>query len=549
MSIRLEPPPASLPPGSTVWAYLRDSGGPTQERSIQQQREMLIEYCNQYNLVLSHQPFEDVHKSGGSTQGRDDFSYMISLSATPEKPNGLLIWNFARFSRGGSYDAQLYKSILRHRGIIIHSLTDKIPEGEFGPIIEAIIDVANKQKKDEASAGAWRGLRHNVKQGAVPGTPPQGIIRAPIKTISADGIERTAHRWDPDPEFKHRINKAFQMKAEGKSLAQIHKEIKLYNSLNSYVTFFSNPIYIGTLHYGDMIVENYCTPTIPKKLWDKVQGIMQANAGRKHLNRNTDHPRRKSSVYILSGIIKCARCGSSMNGLSTPQPYGKDYRRYNCAAAKNKKTCTIKPVPAELVEKLVLDHLRKFFDDPQNLINILTTFQKDHTIEYTKIVEQRDSLNHQLSSTRKKIANLTNAIAEKSHSQAMLKKLTDLEEEETAILSKLEQLKTQTSTPIVIPTLEQAKQLAHKIQTDLKAKDPAFIRQTLLGIISEVIIDRTDKHIIGRMVYYHTPYVKKKLSDTISIIPAPVGALPTNPAMRGVLFYKERGVNSYYVLQ
>jgi DNA invertase Pin-like site-specific DNA recombinase len=525
MSIRLEPPPVTLPSGSTVWAYLRDSGGPTQERSIQQQREMLIEYCNQYNLVLSHQPFEDVHKSGGSTQGRDDFSYMISLSATPEKPKGLLIWNFARFSRGGSYDAQLYKSILRHRGIIIHSLTDKIPEGEFGPIIEAIIDVANKQKKDEASAGAWRGLRHNVKQGAVPGTPPRGIIRTPIKTISTDGIERTAHRWDSDPAFKHRINSAFQMKAEGKSLAQIHKETKLYTSLNSYVTFFSNPIYIGTLQYGEMTIENYCAPTIPKKLWNKVQVIMQANADRKNINSKTEHPRRKSSVYILSGIIKCARCGSPMNGLSTPQPYGKDYRRYNCATAKNKKTCAIKPVPAELVEKLVLDQLHIFFDDPKNLINILTTFQKDHAAESDKVEEKRTSLKHQLSATRKKIINLTNAIAEKSHSPAMLKKLTDLEEEETAILSGLEQLKAQTITPIVVPTLDQAKELAHNIQVDLKSKDYAFIRQTLLGILSEVIVDRFDKHVVGRMVYYHIPNVKKKLlADNMSIIPAPVGA-------------------------
>jgi len=284
-------------------------------------------------------------------------------------------------------------------------------------------------------------------------------------------------------------------------------------------------VYIGTLQYGEMTIENYCAPTIPKKLWDKVQVIMRANADRKNLNSKTEHPRRKNSIYILSGIIKCARCGSPMNGLSTPQPYGKDYRRYNCASAKNKKTCAIKPVPAELVEKLVLEQLHIFFDDPKNLINILTTFQKDHTAETSKVDERRVSFNHQLSATRKKIVNLTNAIAEKSHSPAMLKKLTDLEEDETAILSGIEQLKVQTTTPIVVPTLEKAKQLAHNIQVDLKSKDHAFIRQTLLGILSEVIVDRFDKHVVGRMVYYHTPNVKKKLlANTMSIIPAPVGA-------------------------
>lgn len=509
MSTRLAPPPATLPPGSTVWAYLRDSGGPTQERSVQQQREMLVEYCNQHKLILSRPPFEDVHKSGGTVQGRDNFDYMISLSATSEKPNGLLIWNFARFSRGGPYDAQLYKSILRHRGIMIHSLTDKIPEGEFGPVIEAIIDVANKQKKDEASAGAWRGLRHNVKQGAVPGVPPLGFIRTPIKTINAEGIERMAHRWDPDPAYKHRINKAFQMKAKGESLASIHKETQLYNSITSYVTFFSNPIYIGTLYYGDMVVENYCAPTVPKKLWDKVQAIMKDNANRRYLDSKTDHPRRKSSIYVLSGMIKCARCGSSMNGLSTPQPYGKDYRRYNCATAKNKKTCDIKPVPAEFVEKLVIENLHKFFDDPQSVVNLLTILKNEQDSLGAKVAQERKSLQHQLSLVRKKIANVTGLLAERPKSGALLKKLDDMETEEASILSKIEQTKSQYVSAIVVPSLEQALKQARKIQSDLQTKDPAFIRQTLLGIVSEVVIDRVGKEIVGKLNFYHNPYAKK----------------------------------------
>jgi hypothetical protein len=77
--------------------------------------------------------------------------------------------------------------------------------------------------------------------------------------------------------------------------------------------------------------------------------------------------------------------------------------------------------------------------------------------------------------------------------------------------------------------LGQAKQLAHNIQVDLKSKDYAFIRQILLGILSEVIVDRFDKHVVGRMVYYHIPNVKKKLlADNMSIIPAPVGAQDTD---------------------
>lgn len=508
---RLEPPPSTLPPGSTVWAYLRDSGGPTQDRSVQQQRESIIEYCAQHGLILTMPPFEDIHKSGGSTQGRNDFDYMMSLSNSAEqRPQGLLIWNFARFSRGGAWDAQFYKSTLRNRGIIIHSLTDKIPEGDFGPVIETVIDIANKQKKDEASMGAWRGLRHNVKQKAVPGVAPLGFIRTPITITSLEGISRTAHRWDPDPDYKHRINKAFRMKAEGKSISQIHAETQLYSSINSYVTFFTNPIYVGTLHFGDLIIEDYCPPTVPRKLWDKVQAITQAASERKHLNSKTAHPRRVASVYPLSSIVKCARCGGSMNGQTTKQLYGDDYRQYICATAKIKKTCTAKAIPAKVLEQIVIDGLYQFFDDPQNLINVLTKFQETHSTRQAVVDEERASHSAQLATVRKKLSNLLNVLSERPSSQALLKKLTALEEDETALLGKLAQLHNQSTAPIIVPTIEQARAVAQRIQEDLRSKDPTFIRQTLTGIIDTVKADRIGKHLAVRVDYYHIASVKKK---------------------------------------
>jgi len=403
MTSRLEPPPSTLPPGSTVWAYLRDSGGPTQDRSVEQQRDEIIRYCQKYGLVLLRPPFEDVHKTGTTTKNRNEFDYMMSLSASkPLRPDGLIIWNHARFSRGGPYDAQLYKSTLRSRGIIIHSLTDRIPEGDFGPIIETFIHIANKQKKDEAAMGAWRGLRHIVKQGAVPGVPPLGFKRIPLTITSAEGIERKAHRWQPDPAYKHRINKAFKLKAAHQSLAQIHAATQLYSSINSYVGMFTNPIYIGILHYGELIVENYCAPTVPRKLWDAVQEITSAAAEHKHMHSSTKHPRRIKSVYLLSGILRCARCGGMLNGMSSPQPHGQPYRRYNCATAKIKKTCAIKPIPAKLAEQIVLDSVHKFLQNPQSIIDLFTEMQKHNQTASTQVDEERASLTAQLAPVRKK---------------------------------------------------------------------------------------------------------------------------------------------------
>ena len=171
----LIPPPSSLPPGSVVWACLRDSGGAAQEKSVPQQRAEIEGFCKQYNLILE-QVFADVAISGGSVVGRDAFNDLLDMSAKENlRPAGLLLWNFARFSRDLE-DSIYYKALLRKRGIVIHSLTDPIPEGVYGRMVEMIVDISNEEKRRQVSSDTKRGLRDLFKQGFSFGIPPRWYI-------------------------------------------------------------------------------------------------------------------------------------------------------------------------------------------------------------------------------------------------------------------------------------------------------------------------------------------------------------------------------------
>ena len=517
-SPRLEPPPAALPPGSTVWAYLRDSGGPTQDRSIDQQRNELLEYCQKHGLVLAR-IFEDVHKSGGSIKERDEFLRMMTLAAH-EKPQGLLIWNFARFSRGGPYDAQLYKATLRSYGVTIHSLTDKIPEGEFGAVIETIIDIANKQKREEAAFGAARGLRDLVRQGAVSGVPPVGIMRVPLKVVSSQGVERTAHRWQPDPAYRLRIRRAFEMRAEGKSLAQIHTETKLYKTKETYTRLFSNPIYIGRLKFGELVIENYCEAVVPRKVWDKVQVIVEKNLSRRHLQSATAHPRQAKGTFALSGIVRCARCGSTHISHSSPQRYGEPYRTYKCGSAVRHSGCDVNPIPAKLLEKLVIENLLAFFDDENNLIQMQASIQQENDHHAAQVDEKLASLAPQLVTVRRKIANTAAALADMGASKALSKQLAQFEADETDLQGRIQRLKTEQPEPVHIPTRAQAKAACQQIKTDLQSKDPESRRQILLGTLHTVTVDR----IANRVLVHIVMYKKKAYDVTVPTFGVPVGA-------------------------
>ncbi len=137
-------------------------------------------------------------RSGGSTVGREDFNRMLDLYRTPsQRPHGLLLWNYARFARDLD-DAIYYKALLRNRQIAVHSLTDPIPEGQYGRIIEFFIDISNEEKRRQTSTDARRGLRDLVlRYGCVSGVPPIGFKREPIPATNPETTSSAACFFAP----------------------------------------------------------------------------------------------------------------------------------------------------------------------------------------------------------------------------------------------------------------------------------------------------------------------------------------------------------------
>ena len=66
-----------LPPGASVIAYARDSGGQGQDRSVAQQLAAVAAYCHDHGLVLVR-TFTDEATPGSTTAGRDAFLEMVS---------------------------------------------------------------------------------------------------------------------------------------------------------------------------------------------------------------------------------------------------------------------------------------------------------------------------------------------------------------------------------------------------------------------------------------------------------------------------------------
>jgi site-specific DNA recombinase len=412
------PPPSSLSPGSTVWAYLRDSGGPSQGESIDRQRQEIQDYCTRYGLRLIR-VYSDEARSGGSVTGRDAFDALISASSQPDHAAGLLLWDFARFSRSLD-DAGYHKAVLRKNGVVIHSLTDQVPEGPYARVIEVVIDIANEEKRRQVSRDTRSGLRRIVEEyGCMPGIPPYGYKREPVPVgTRRDGTPHILHRWVVDPDQAPAVKLAFELRARGKTFSEIQKLAGISKPANFFTTFFPNSIYKGELWFSGKV--HPCEAIVTPELWDAVQ-IMGELRGRDRYSVHS--PRRIHSPYVLSGLAYCQHCGSLLVGYKLiDRPY------YICRRAKAKHDCPARNIPGEQLEQGIIDKLLSDVLTLDNMLAMQTVIReawekRSETHELSRAARTRE-----LRTVQAKIRNLTAAIAEAGPTRALIDALHHAEQ-------------------------------------------------------------------------------------------------------------------------
>lgn len=490
-------PPSSLPAGSQVWAYLRDSGGEGQDRSVQRQRDEVRAYARQHHLSVVRW-FVDEARSGGSVAGRDDFASMIDAISGGERPDGILLWNYARFARNLE-EAAYYKAMIRKHGVIIHSLTDPIPEGIWERAIETLIDISNEEKRRQTSRDVKSELRKLVlEHGAMPGTPPRGFMREPLPPMPnpRTGKTRVLHRWTPDPGLVPVVQRAFEMRARGASLAEIQKQTRLYGSINSWRTFFSNPIYKGLLIYGDLRIPDYCTPVVTPELWEAANLVGRQRA--RPQAKSPHNPRRVNSSYILSGLVYCQECGAPVNGKGV-----KHWPYYTCSRRVRRRDCFARRMPARALEEGVITALLENVLTLENMIAMQTRMKTHYEKAQDVNKTERRALDRQLATVKKEITNLTRAIGERGHSKALLDALDQAEIRKTEIEIQLAALR-ESMKPLPEYTPLSMAELAEQLRADLTGDDEGVKRNLLRALITRIVAHRTDDK-IEAVVYYIPP--------------------------------------------
>jgi site-specific DNA recombinase len=368
--------------------------------SISAQLRALRDYAikNGYTAVKE---YVDEAESGRTT-ARPAFREMIATSKLKHPPfDMILVWKLSRFARNRE-DSIIYKSLLRKQGIQVVSINEPIEDTPTGRLMEGMIEVIDEFYSSNLAQDVIRGMRENAARGFFNGSrAPFGYIRKKVK----DG-EKMRNTLEPDPSHIAIVQRIFRECAEGKGLKEITKDLnrdgipapaggkwgkqRVHKILN-------NEAYIGCLVWGKnhggksslppVRKEGAWPAIIDKEIFERVQVNLNARAPK------VTHPRVTSSHYLLSGLIRCRKCGAAYIGYAAKS--GR-FHYYVCGTtySKGKETCPSQHLPKEAIERFVVDKVKGYILTDGHLAELVKLINEelDSSIkEYKERIEVIDS--------------------------------------------------------------------------------------------------------------------------------------------------------------
>ncbi len=423
-------------PGAQVCAYIRDSGGDRQDLSIERQEKIIRTWCADNGLALN-QVYADAARSGGSTVGRDAFNALVSHFLNGDaREAGVIFWDYSRIARSFD-DAQFFLASLRRKGYKVFSLDNLIPAGATGKVVESLYLWSAEQYRERLASDVRSGLRHLIERyhGWPNNSPPTGYKLQSVQIgLRRNNMPHMVNRLEPDPLVAPLVVQAFELAAQGYSLAEINHQTGLFRDATGVAYMLSNRIYTGIYEHKGMEVRDFCKPLVSNDLFRQARIARRQAANRS----GWGHPRAARSSLTLAGMVFCGRCG---HPLTSTRSSGRGY--YVCHYVPSRViggTCSASGIDILALEQRVKTRLEDLLTRPEILQEIsqeLADQRAGSRAEYEARITSRRA---QIENLDIQIERVLSAIAARPKSAALLKKLDELETEQIAQREQLARL-------------------------------------------------------------------------------------------------------------
>ena len=309
-----------------------------QVMSIEAQLYELREFARKENLEILAE-FQE--SKSAKTPGREQFAEMMTRIDAGEV-QGILAWHPDRLARNSIDGGRVIYAVDTEK---ITSL--RFPTFWFSPTPQGLfmLQVAFGQSKyysDNLSENIKRGVRQKLRRG-------EWLNRAPFGYQNNPRIRNI----EPHPTNARIVKLAYKEYAKGthtlKSLGLFLADLNVVSrngtplAKASLKRLLTHRVYLGMVKHSDEWFEGSFEPIIPPALFEAVQKVIE--------NMERPRKRRVKHDFPLTGLFRCAECGSMISAQWTTNRHGTKYRYYRCS--KKRGRCSQPYVrEADLADKI-----------------------------------------------------------------------------------------------------------------------------------------------------------------------------------------------------
>lgn len=395
-----------------VVIYARYSSDNQREESIEGQIRVCTEYAERHDMSVI-EVYADRAMTGRNTN-RPEFQRMMADSKKGVFKH-VLVWKGDRISRD-RYDKADCRVKLKKAGVTIISVTEAIPDGPEGILLEALLDGMAEYYSANLAENTLRGMTENALKCKYNGSVvPYGYKITKDKNYQIESQEAQ----EAVQEIYSRYSNGDSMKSILDYLRghQIRRNKDSYFNYNTLRNLIRNPIYKGTYTFADVAIEDGVPAMVSKDLWDT------ANKRAKQSSRKAARPGMSTVRFYLTGHLTCGLCGAPITGVSGTGRGNKTYYYYSCVKHKKDSSCDLPNYPKDELEKRIAIAIESVINDDAIIEEIATAYMKaqERWFEDDIKIQSREEI--RAKELRKEIKNLSDAIAMGSVAQTIIDKL------------------------------------------------------------------------------------------------------------------------------
>lgn len=443
----------------TAVIYARYSSDSQTEQSIEGQLRVCEEYARTHEILILNTYID--RAMTGTNDNRPDFQKMIKDS-NAKKWDYVLCYKLDRFSRN-KYEMAMHKKTLKDNGIRVISATEFIPDSPEGIILESMLEGYAEYYSAELSQKIRRGNNESRRKGNLTGG------RVPF------GYKREGKKAVIDEENAKVVRYIFAESSKGVYVKDIiaeleSKGITYYGKKFVKQTVYkllSNERYSGIYTYNSEVFDNIYPRIVPQDIFDTVQKKLQNNKyGKKPVEVD----------YLLRHKVKCGYCGSSINAESGTARNGEKKFYYKCRSSKNGNGCQSTAIPKDILENLVLEHIKKSLNT-ENISIIIDKllFMQEQWAKSNTVLTLLEKEKRQ---TETGIDNLMSAILKGVVTETTTAKLKELESKKKDLERQI--LVEQSKTAIKLTESRLREYFETGIQLEAKMLIDYFIKEVIL---------------------------------------------------------------------